>query len=271
MNMKVKIAEPTEDRAARVARDAERIAELAYAGFKGPVYEVFQIELYREAQPILLGMLRDGRLAQLALKHCRSNGWRFFVHEDDMRLLRSDPEARDQVLLDVLAAAMKRFLKELKAGKGWRADYEGPRGACSLMTYFIDKCVWSFPPAYTRWAKERVRWARQESAAHRAAILEPLVSTGWEAEVEAEVFGTKFDKILDEQAPETQAAVRLTIAGFTDTEIADRLHLKHGAVRMRKTRFRTALYKAAAEKRIWIPEQFHSRGGARRQKQRGVA
>ncbi|MFI6125485.1 hypothetical protein ACIBCU_38250 [Streptomyces sp. NPDC051064] len=55
---------------------------------------------------------------------------------------------------------------------------------------------------------------------------------------EAEVFGTKVDKILDEQAPETQAAVRLTIAGFTDTEIADRLHLKRGAVCMRKPRFR---------------------------------
>ncbi|MFD5017156.1 hypothetical protein [Streptomyces chartreusis] len=46
---------------------------------------------------------------------------------------------------------------------------------------------------------------------------------------------------------------------------------RHSAVRMRKTRFRIALYDAARQQRIWIPEQLHTKAGARRRPQRGAA
>ncbi len=79
------------------------------------------------------------------------------------------------------------------------------------------------------------------------------------------------EEILDEQALATQAVVRLTVMGFGDAEIADKLNLSHGAVRMRKTRFRTALYKAARERRIWIPEQLHTQASVRTKTKRGAA
>lgn len=259
----------SDDRAARIARDAERVEELAYYRFRGPVYEVFEIELYKEAEYILRGMLRSGSLARIALKQCKERGWKFFIQEDDMRLLRSDQAARDQVLLNVLADAMPKFLGDLKAGRGWRADYEGPGGACCLMTFFIGQCVWSFRRAYVRWAKDRVAWARQQIAVSDLRISAVLEAADYE--IESEVFGTAFEEILGELEPETQAVVQLTIMGFADTEIADRVRLKHGAVRMRKTRFRSALYKAAQERRIWIPQQLHTSDGARRQNQRGAA
>ncbi|MEU9992892.1 hypothetical protein AB0E10_40160 [Streptomyces sp. NPDC048045] len=56
-----------------------------------------------------------------------------------------------------------------------------------------------------------------------------------------------------------------------DTEIVDTLHITHSAVRMRMTRFRKALYAAARERRIWIPEQLHTKAGARRRTGRGAA
>lgn len=62
----------------------------------------------------------------------------------------------------------------------------------------------------------------------------------------------------------------MVVDGHVDAEIADALHLTHAAVRMRKTRFRKALYGAAREGRIWIPEQLHTKAGTRRQ-QRGAA
>ncbi|WP_267893886.1 hypothetical protein [Streptomyces sp. RTd22] len=40
---------------------------------------------------------------------------------------------------------------------------------------------------------------------------------------------------------------------------------------MRKTRFRTALYKAARERRIWIPEQLHTQASVRTKTKRGAA
>lgn len=251
------------DRRARIERDAARIEALARTGFTGPSYAAFETELYLEAQPILLGMLRKNRLAQLALKQCRSRGWKFFVHEDDMRLLHSSSHDRDIIMIDVFAEAMPKFQRDLQRGQGWTPDYVGPRGPCCLMTYFIGQCVWAFRRAYVRWAKERVAWARlhtaydfTEDAANEAGIGRLLQATSYE--IESEVLPTNFEDILAEQAPETQAVVRLTVMGCSDTEIAERLKLPHTTVRKRRSRFRTALYQAARERRIWIPEQLHT-------------
>jgi hypothetical protein len=264
------------EHAARIERDAVRIEELAFSGFEGSAYEVFEIELYREAEPILLGMLRKGTLARLALKQCKRRGWKFFVHEDDMRLLHSSSSERDVIMVDVLAEAMRKFRRDLQSGRGWTADYNGPRGACCLMTYFIGQCVWVFRRAYVRWARERVSWARQhtmydftEDAANEASIGGLLQATSYE--IESEMFSTNFEDILEEQAPETQAVVRLTVMGFPDTEIAERLKLTSATVRKRRSRFRTALYQAARERRIWIPEQLHTKAVSRGHNQRGAA
>ncbi|MEU8883852.1 hypothetical protein [Streptomyces hydrogenans] len=116
------------ERAARIARDAVRIKEVADGGFAGRAYEVFESKLILEVQPVLLGMLRTGALAQLALKHAARQGHNFFVHADDLRLLRTSSEVRDTLMVDVLAAAMKKFHEDLLAGKGWRADHNGQRG-----------------------------------------------------------------------------------------------------------------------------------------------
>ncbi|MEV6653881.1 hypothetical protein [Streptomyces sp. NPDC051219] len=262
--------------AARIEQDAARIEELACGAFEGLAYEAFEIEIYREAEPILLGMLRKGTLARLALKQCKSRGWKFFVHEDDMRLLHSSSSERDVIMVDVLAEAMRKFRRDLQSGRGWTADYNGPRGACCLMTYFIGQCVWVFRRAYVRWARQRVSWARlhavydfTEDAANEAGIGGLLQATSYE--IESEVFSTDFEDILEEQAPETQAVVRLTVMGFPDTEIAERLKLTSATVRKRRSRFRTALYQAARERRIWIPGQLHTQAVSRRQNQRGAA
>ncbi|MEU5279346.1 hypothetical protein AB0G87_23390 [Streptomyces asoensis] len=257
------------DHVARIGQDAARIEELAGCGFEGLAYEVFEIELVREAEPRLLGMLREGTLARLAVKQCKNRGWKFFVHEDDSRLLRSSPLERDIIMVDVLTEATRKFRRDLQRGQGWKADHNGPRGACSLMSYFIGQCVWVFRRAYVRWARQRVSWARlhavydfTEDAANEAGLGGLLRAASYEID-DSEVFSTNFEDILVEQAPHTQAVVRLTVMGFSDAEIAERLKLTVAAVRQRRSRFRTALYQAARERRIWIPEQLHTKAVSR--------
>ncbi|MGW1365031.1 hypothetical protein ACWCQP_47585 [Streptomyces chartreusis] len=263
------------DHTARIGQDAARIEELAGGGFEGLAYEVFEIELIREAEPRLRGMLREGTLARLAVKQCKNRGWKFFVHEDDMSLLRSSRLDRDIIMVDVLTEATRKFRRDLQRGEGWKAGHNGPRGACSLMSYFIGLCVWVFRRAYVRWARQRVRWSRlhavydfTQDAANEAGIGGLLRATSYE--IEPEVFSTAFEDILEEQAPETQAVVRLTVMGFPDSEIAERLKLTSATVRKRRSRFRTALYQAAREKRIWIPEQLHTKAVSRERNQRGA-
>ncbi|MFE7788635.1 hypothetical protein [Streptomyces sp. NPDC057460] len=51
--------------------------------------------------------------------------------------------------------------------------------------------------------------------------------------------------------------VHLTFEQHRDGKIADRLK-SSGAARNRRTRFRTFVYQAARQRRIWIPEQLHT-------------
>ncbi|WP_405835108.1 hypothetical protein OG528_38505 [Streptomyces platensis] len=265
-------AKLAEDQAARIRRDAARIEELAYHRFEGRDYEVFEGELYREVQPIVLGMIRKGSLARLAQKHSERLGRGFFVHPDDLLLLKSSSEARDTVMVDMVMKALEKLQRDLKQGCGWRADHNGPRGASCLTSYFITLCVWMFRRAYVEWAQDRVKWARlhstydfTEDAANEVGIGRLLGTTDYV--VDSEVFGTAFEEILNEQAPETQAVVRLTVMGFRGTEIVDKLNIPHGTVRNRLTRFRTTLYQAAADGRIWIPKEMHTRNAPRQAKE----
>ncbi|MGW9499070.1 hypothetical protein ACWG5P_32775 [Streptomyces prasinus] len=127
-----------------------------------------------------------------------------------------------------------------------------------------------------RWARQQVAWAQlhavydfTKDAANAAGIGGLLQATSYE--IDSQALGTDFEDILDEQAPKTQAVVRLTVTGFPDIEIAERLNLTNVTVRQRRSRFRTALYQATRERRIWIPQQLHTKAASRRQNQRGVA
>ncbi|MFE6946050.1 hypothetical protein [Streptomyces chartreusis] len=264
------------NRTARIQRDATRVSELAETGFDGPAYKVFEDDLCREVWPVLRGMLREGTLARIALKWCSERGLPFWVHPDDFALLRSSPDARDEILIDVLMRARRSFRRKALIEGGWNPDHKRGRGASCLATYFVGQCIWEFRRVYTTWAKDRQQWAEHHALYDGSEetvreLFGPLVAAGDLSEPEAAVLSTNFEDILGEQSAVTQAVVRMTVEGYVDTEIADTLSISHSAVRMRKTRFRNALYDAARQQRIWIPEQLHTKAGARRRTQRGAA
>ncbi|WP_345666291.1 hypothetical protein [Streptomyces venetus] len=132
---------------------------------------------------------------------------------------------------------------------------------------------------YTTWAKNRQRWAElhalydgaAETARENPRLFGRLLAAGSVSETEAAVLSTNFADILAEQPAVTRAVISLTVEGYNDTDIADELNITHAAVPMRKTRFCKALYDAARERRIWIPEQLHTKADARRRTQRGAA
>ncbi len=135
------------------------------------------------------------------------------------------------------------------------------------MTYFIGRCMWEFRRVYLRWAREREIIAREE-----AALLDPEAffrlrpGLPHHGEPEEILFAGNLMDLLSTQPAETQAVVRLTCEGYADGEIADRLKSTTGAVRTRRYRFRTVLYQAAREGKIWIPEQLHANGHQRQQR-----
>ncbi|WP_159073742.1 hypothetical protein [Streptomyces sp. RTd22] len=119
MNQEVEIIEVVDaavggEQSSRLEQDAARIKELSYKGFEGPAYETFESELFLELQPIVLGMIGSNKMAQLAQKHSARLGRDFFVHADDVRLLKGSQEARDTLMVEVLAYAMKKFRTDFR-------------------------------------------------------------------------------------------------------------------------------------------------------------
>ncbi|MFJ3673936.1 hypothetical protein ACIPSE_46630 [Streptomyces sp. NPDC090106] len=269
----------SDDRATRVMRDAARVRELALDGFKGQDYKSFEDDLISQAWPVLRGMLRNGSLPRIAMKWCTERGLPFWVSPDDYALLRSDPVARDEILVEVVLRVRTSFRRKALVDGEWDPNYKGGKGASCLTTYFVGKCIWEFRRVFTRWANERRDYAKmhalydgsEETAHENPVLFGPLLEASMVSEPEAAVLSTDFEDILREQPALTQAVIAMVIEGYVDTEIADELHLTHAAVRMRKTRFRKALYDGARQGRIWIPEQLHSKAGTRRGAQRGAA
>ncbi|MFE4631275.1 RNA polymerase sigma factor [Streptomyces mirabilis] len=250
-----------EPRTARIARDIAVVEELAVHGFEGPVYKTFENGLCRESWPILRGMLRTGVLIRLSVKWFTDHKVTFFVPSDHKDLLRTSGLERDELLVDVLMPALRKFRLKALMGGGWDPTFKGPKGPGCLTSYFIGLCILEFRRAYLQWARKRARLEQQE-----AALLDPeaffrlLPAPAHLAEPETVLFRGWFMDLLASQPADTQAVVRLTFEGYRDGEIADRLKSTLGAVRNRRSRFRTVLYQAARERRIWIPEQLHVNG-----------
>ncbi|WP_329202726.1 MULTISPECIES: hypothetical protein [unclassified Streptomyces] len=268
-----------DDQAARIQADIARVQELAYYGFKGRVYEVFQDELLLETESILKGMIRDGSLGRLAMERFNERGITFWIHPEDLAALRADAAARDEILIDMQVSALKKFRTNALINKEWNPNHKGPRGASCLRSYFIGTCIWEFRRAYLSWAQARVKWAElhalrdfaEEAPGGGGGILSLLQAPGYLAEPEAIVLTNNFEDILAEQTPQTQAVISLTVHGLTDTEIADTMKITNGAVRTCKTRFRKTLYQAARERRIWIPAQLHTTAKTPHDKQQAGA
>ncbi|MFI8265576.1 hypothetical protein [Streptomyces sp. NPDC085665] len=255
----------TDDRSARVQQDAARVQELAHHGFDGPVYKVFRDEMWVQSEPVLRGMLRSGSLARLAIQRHLERGITLWISADDSATLKADEAARDEILIEMQIKALETFRRKALIGKGWDPNHNGPRGATCLMSYYIGTCIWEFGRVFKKWAQRRVRWHElhalcdfgEETPGGRRGIAGLLQASGYLTEPDG--FTTIFEEILDEQKWETRAVIRLTIDGYSDAEIANKLKITNAAVRMRKSRFRGVIYQAARERRIWIPAQLHTK------------
>ncbi|MFC9825228.1 hypothetical protein ACFWG6_29025 [Streptomyces erythrochromogenes] len=267
------------DRADRIQQGAALVEELSHYGFEGPEYMKFRDELWLRSEPILKGMLRSGELGRLSIKYHRGRGIPLWISAEDAAALKADTAARDEILVDMQMNALETFRRKALIEKGWDPNYNGPRGPRCLMSFYIDKCIWEFGRLFKEWAQERVRRHRsyalsdfgEETPGGRRGIAGLLQASRYLAEFEADRFVTGFEEILDKQKVETQAVIRLTIDGYPDAEIADKLKITNGAVRMRKVRFREVIYQAAREQRIWIPEQLHAKAKINPAKQQAGA
>jgi hypothetical protein len=134
------------ENAKRRLADRAFVAELAAAGFVGPVFEVALTEFATYGIAIMMAWMRTGQI----FGKCRARGRP--VRDREPPWSRDD---RLEIAIETITRALKYFIDEvLKAG-----TWDHSRGA-TLRTYFVGACLLQFPNAFELWAAEQRRWAR---------------------------------------------------------------------------------------------------------------
>jgi RNA polymerase sigma factor (sigma-70 family) len=129
--------EKQQERAARLAEDANLIAHLALEGFIGPGYEKFQLELIKYGTAILKTWMRSGEI----FARCRKKNLRLREPPRPM----SDQD-REDIITFTLAKGLKYFREKALLGGSW----DPSRGA-NITTYFVNGLLMPFANSYREW------------------------------------------------------------------------------------------------------------------------
>ena len=143
-------ADPAErdrvENAKRLLADRAFLAELAAAGFAGPMFEVAETEFAAYGIAVIMAWTRTGQI----FRKCQDIGRPLSEHAPQWT--RDD---RLEIAIETTARALHYFINNvLRAGK-----WDHRRGA-SLRTYFVGACLLQFPNAFEVWITEQRRWAQ---------------------------------------------------------------------------------------------------------------
>lgn len=241
----------------RIARDAQRVAELRARGFVGPEYDVFVNDLCRETLKQLKGMLRTGALPQLSRRMFQRRGIEVFVSDQDQEVLRTSLEDRDELAVNILLAALRGFRRNGLVKGRWNPQHAGVRGPGCLQTYFIGLCALEFRQQYIAWHKKR-----QQRFKIIAELLDPeeflrtLAASEYLSDSEALEGEGQILKLLDRSPEQTKAVMALLVKGYTHSEIADMLQTTYRAVEGHIYRFRRKVLAAARRGTVTIPDGY---------------
>lgn len=134
------------ENAKRRLADRAWLAELAAAGFKGPMFDVALTELAAYGIPVLMAWMRTGQI----VSKCKAKGRPLSDPSP-----RWTPDDRLEIAIETTARALDFFIKEvLQAGK-W--DFHG---GATLKTFFIGACLLQFTNVFEVWATEQRHWAQ---------------------------------------------------------------------------------------------------------------
>jgi hypothetical protein len=194
--------------------DVATVTDLKITGFSGPRYEAFIEDLYRYAWPVLLGMIRTGKIISIetAIPHGT-------ISADDLQVLHDSAAEREELALASIARAEPRFKASLKAGH-W--DPERGRG---LKSYFIGACAQAFWPEYKLWSARRRRLRRAIASLDKsrpAHIHDELADDPEERHSRHEAVMLLLQK-ASKKSPELEAICLGLRSGMTCVEIAEQL------------------------------------------------
>ncbi|MFC4066719.1 hypothetical protein [Actinoplanes subglobosus] len=197
----------------------------------GKAYRQLSDDLWLYAWPVVKAFLRTHRLQQV-LDRC-APGRRVPIRPEDMVVLTNSEAARDELALDIIAAAIEHFRTYAIVRRKWVASTMG----VSLRTYFINACALQFPRAYEKWAKERAGELDRLAARHDVDFEQ--VGHQLAGNIAADV-AQRVDlaRIIEAATPTTKLILGMLAEGMTQVQIAAELRVTVKAVERRLANFR---------------------------------
>jgi hypothetical protein len=122
--------------------DEALVAVLAEDGFAGPRYRLFELSLAQYAFPVMMTLIREGRI----FRECADKGRPLPESADLMVHMATSLEIAQQLAGTTVAEALPVFRDTAMVAGGWHAA-----GGASLRSYFVGACVLSFPNIYRKW------------------------------------------------------------------------------------------------------------------------
>jgi hypothetical protein len=132
--------------ARRLLADRALLAELAAAGFAGPVFDIAETEFAAYGIAVLMAWMRTKQI----FGKCRDIGRP--VSDHTLEWTRDD---RLEIAIETTARGLRYFVDNvLRAGR-----WDPSRGA-TLRTFFVGACLLQFCNVFELWATEQRHWAQ---------------------------------------------------------------------------------------------------------------
>lgn len=245
-----------------IRRDVERVEEMRAADFTGARYEEFADDACVYAVKFLNARLKTG---EIVLVCAAGNVPVPFTEEDLATFARSKADREDLAYMTV-AEAFRRFTEHALRRGEW-----DPRRGAALNTYFVGLCVRMLRDVYRTWqGKHRSRVAEHDRVLDPDDVALALTPAG--AAVDERTLDLA-DAVLalaeHEKGMHTRVMVLMTVEGYTQDEIADRLGLTRKQVEGRLRRFRERA-RAARDSGLLADGRYRARARETRETRRRV-
>jgi hypothetical protein len=134
------------ENAKRLLADHALVAELAAAGFAGPVFEVAETEFAAYGIAVMMAWMRTG----LVFRKCKDMGRP--VRDHRLQWSRDD---RLEIAIETTARALRYFVDQVLRAGTW-----DPHRGATLRTFFVGSCLLQFANVFELWATEQRHWAQ---------------------------------------------------------------------------------------------------------------
>ncbi|MEU8569851.1 hypothetical protein AB0C51_16095 [Streptomyces pathocidini] len=199
-------------------------------------------ELARYGIAVLYSWIVDGSL-QSRIRRLSGHA----VHLSSEHL--ADHDGLSELVHTTVAVALRQFRRRALAGTGWQ-----PEKGASVRTFFIGRCLLSFPNEYRRWVREQRQWGPLPPVPLREA--EHLAARDPLSRPEELVIDRRtVHALLVEADPRTRRALVGLLYGYPQAVIAAELGMTIKSIEMLLYRHRRRLRNGAAPHRRTPPEK----------------